>query len=184
MFAAMAEPNDMDRVFWRVVLSESHTVKTLAQAANRAPRLSIVLASRRVRMVTPLTPFEWYSNEYHSRYTLIMAKPDRTVHRLAATLREARLRANLSLRQLAERAGTSHSTLVDYEQGRKVPSVVTFIKIVEACDLALDFTLSPRIREVDGITRGEELRAVLELAEQFPARVSRRVRHPLFGRPG
>ena len=107
---------------------------------------------------------------------------EKTIPRLAFTLRAAREGAQLSLRELAARAGTSHSTLLAYEQGKKVPSVATFVRILDACDLAVDFHLSPRIRERDGIPRGEELRAVLELAEQFPIRVKGRMDLPKFGR--
>lgn len=102
--------------------------------------------------------------------------------RFANILRQARLQAGLTLRELAARAGTSHSTLAAYEQGRKTPSIVTFARILESCDLALDVNLSKRIREADGIDRGEELRAVLELAEQFPARLSSHMDLPVFGR--
>lgn len=107
-----------------------------------------------------------------------------TITRLAGTLRAARERAGLSLRELATRAGTSHSTLLAYERGKKVPSVATFVRILDACDMAVDFQLSPRIRERDGIPRGEELQAVLELADQFPVRVRRRMDLPVFGHPG
>ncbi len=98
------------------------------------------------------------------------------------TLRLARLKAGLSLRELAARARTSHSALVAYEQGRKAPSVPTFLRILAACGFATDFELSPRIRERDGIDRGRELEAVLELATQFPARHAKTMRYPKFGR--
>ena len=58
----------------------------------------------------------------------------------------------------------------------------TFLRILEACGFATDFELSPRIRERDGMDRGRELEAVLELAAQFPARHARTMRYPLFGR--
>lgn len=105
-----------------------------------------------------------------------------STERHASTLRQARLRAGLSLRELAARAGTSHSTLAAYEQGRKTPSIATFTRILECCDVAVDVVLSPRVRSADGIDRGEELRAVLELAEQFPARIPRDMELPIFGR--
>ncbi len=100
----------------------------------------------------------------------------------ARTLREARSRAGLSLRQLARRAGTSHPTLIAYERGRKSPSVVTFLRILDACGFAVDFDLSPRIRWQDGVSRGDELEAVLALAGEFPARVERRMSYPVFPR--
>ncbi len=105
-----------------------------------------------------------------------------TTDRHALTLRRARLQAGLSLRELAARAGTSHSALAAYEQGRKTPSVATFTRILECCNVTVDFVLTPRVRSADGIERGEELRAVLELAEQFPARVAQDMDLPVFGR--
>lgn len=94
----------------------------------------------------------------------------------------ARHDAGLSARELARLAGTSHATLLAYEAGRKVPSVATFVRILEACGYAVDVELERRIRHADGIPRGEELEAVLNLAAQFPARMSREMRHPIFGR--
>jgi transcriptional regulator with XRE-family HTH domain len=99
---------------------------------------------------------------------------------IAATLRHARTNAGLPLRALAARAGTSHATLSAYEQGRKVPSATTFLRILEACGNAVDIALHRRIRERDGVPRGEELEAVLRLAAQFPAHASRRLELPAF----
>jgi transcriptional regulator with XRE-family HTH domain len=104
------------------------------------------------------------------------------VAHVGRTLRLARRRAGLSLRELASRAHTSHSTLAAYEQGRKAPSVPTFLRILQACGFATDFELSPRIRERDGVDRGRELVDVLELAAQFPARHAKSMRYPKFGR--
>lgn len=47
----------------------------------------------------------------------------------AGTLRRTRLAAGLSLRALAERAGTSHATLAAYESGRTIPRVDTLDRI-------------------------------------------------------
>jgi transcriptional regulator with XRE-family HTH domain len=96
-------------------------------------------------------------------------------------LREARARSGLSLRQLAQRAGTSHATLLAYENGRKVPAISTFLRVLEACGFAVDLNIAPRIRERDGLDRGDELAEVLLLAEQFPSRPSRRMTYPRFG---
>jgi transcriptional regulator with XRE-family HTH domain len=98
----------------------------------------------------------------------------------ATLLARARAEAGLSLRELAERAKTSHATISAYERGRKVPSVTTFIRILEACGNAVDISLLPRIREKDGIPRGEELESVLKLAAQFPAKASRHLDLPAF----
>ena len=97
------------------------------------------------------------------------------------TLRAAREAAGLGLRELARRAGTSHATLSQYERNVKVPSVAVFMRILEASGYGVDITLRPRIRERNGMTRGEELRQVLELAEQFPSRPAATLEFPRFG---
>ena len=89
-------------------------------------------------------------------------------------LRRARKRAGLSLRDLAGRAGTSHSTLSAYENGTKVPSVDTLERILRAAGFALDLELVPRT------DRGRELERVLELAGQFPARHAPALSYPRF----
>ena len=55
----------------------------------------------------------------------------------AVTLRRARQRSGLSLRELAGRAGTSHSTVAAYEAGRKVPTVETFDRLLRAAGFEL-----------------------------------------------
>jgi transcriptional regulator with XRE-family HTH domain len=84
--------------------------------------------------------------------------------RIAAMLRRARLEAGLSLRELAARAGTSHATIAAYEKGAKTPGAATFLRLLEACNYGVDIRLSPRIRERNGLDRGEELEQVLRLA--------------------
>ena len=81
----------------------------------------------------------------------------------------------------AEKAGTSHATLVAYEKGRKIPTVTTYLRLLNAYGYATDIELSPRIREANGYPRGEELQAVLELAAEFPARHKKRLAYPKFG---
>ncbi len=98
-----------------------------------------------------------------------------------ATLRAARTAAGLGLRELARRAGTSHATLSQYEHNIKVPSVAVFMRILEASGYSVDLTLRPRIRERNGMPRGEELAQVLELAEQFPSRPAPTLEFPRFG---
>jgi len=100
---------------------------------------------------------------------------------VARTLRRARSESGLSLRELARRAGTSHTTLLAYERGSKTPGAGTFLRILNACDLAVDLKLSPRIRQADGLERGKELEQVLDLAAQFPARHSPELELPVFG---
>lgn len=48
-------------------------------------------------------------------------------------LRVAREQAGLTLRALAERAGTSHSTVAAYEAGRVTPRADTAERLLQAC---------------------------------------------------
>jgi transcriptional regulator with XRE-family HTH domain len=102
----------------------------------------------------------------------------------AGTLRRARRAAALSLRALAERAGTSHATLAAYEAGRAVPRVDTLARILRAAGYATDIDLARRADATDAERRakGEELEAALDLAAQFPARHAPRLRFPVFPR--
>lgn len=101
-------------------------------------------------------------------------------HNIGALMRDARNRTGLGLRAVARRAGTSHATLSAYEKNQKVPSVITFLRILEACSYSVDITLRPRIRERNGMPRGEELAQALELAEQFPSKPLKRLNFPIF----
>jgi transcriptional regulator with XRE-family HTH domain len=100
----------------------------------------------------------------------------------AMTLRRARRRSGLSLRALAARAETSHSTLSAYEAGRKVPTVETFDRIVRAAGFELGVELTPAVGGIDRTARGRELAEVLELAEQFPTRHAAKLDFPVFPR--
>lgn len=105
----------------------------------------------------------------------------------ALLLRTVRAEAGLSLRELAAVAGTSHSTLSAYEHGVKTPTVDTLDRIVRAAGFALDTELRRRHRGDPGLTRGDELVAVLRLASAFPAEASAggtalRLDAPVFGR--
>lgn len=104
--------------------------------------------------------------------------------RAATVLRRARTESGLTLRSLAQRAGTSHSTISAYETGTKTPSVETLNRIVRAAGFELDVQLARRITVApDGPTdRGRELEAVLELASHFPARHAPTLDAPIFAR--
>ncbi len=99
----------------------------------------------------------------------------------ALIIRTARTQSNLSLRALADRAGTSHATLSAYENGRVDPTTAVFLRIVGAAGRSLETTLLRTPTAIDGMSRGEELVAVLELAEQFPARHAPHLTFPVFG---
>ena len=100
----------------------------------------------------------------------------------AVTLRRVRLRSGLTLRALAARAETSHSTLSAYEAGRKIPTVETLDRIARAAGFELDVELAPAVGGIDRTARGRELAEVLELAEQFPARHAAKLDFPVFPR--
>jgi transcriptional regulator with XRE-family HTH domain len=96
---------------------------------------------------------------------------------------QARCRAGLSLRELAARAGTSHSAIAAYEQGRTSPTLATLDRILTAAGFAIDVTISPRRGrdETDRTARGRELIEVLELAAMFPATHDPTLMFPRFG---
>jgi transcriptional regulator with XRE-family HTH domain len=95
----------------------------------------------------------------------------------AMVLRQARRRAKLTLRVLADRAGTSHATLAAYESGTKVPRVDTLTRILHAAGFESDIALRTRA-DVNRARRGRELAAALDLASRFPARRADRLRYP------
>lgn len=102
--------------------------------------------------------------------------------RTSEALRRARADTGLSLRELAGRAGTSHSAIAAYEAGAKQPTVATLDRILEAAGFAVDVTLRRRVRGTPDYPRGQELVDVLELAANFPARPDATLRYPPFGR--
>ena len=97
-------------------------------------------------------------------------------------IRAARTGAGLTLRGLADRAATSHSTLAAYESGSKTPSVATLNRVLRSAGYEVDVVLRRRYRNDGDLARGDELIAVLRLAEQFPADHARILRAPVFGR--
>ena len=99
----------------------------------------------------------------------------------ALLIRTARSRSGLTLRALAARAGTSHATLSAYENGRVDPTTGVLERIIEAAGCSLESTLLGSPQAFDGLARGDELIAVLDLAEQFPARHADKLEFPPFG---
>ena len=58
-------------------------------------------------------------------------------------VREARRRAGLTQRELAERAGTTQSAIARVEAGRTSPSFDLVLRLVRACGFRLDVSLDP-----------------------------------------
>ena len=97
---------------------------------------------------------------------------ERYSRRVAELLKYVRRKAGLSARELARSVGSSHSTILAYESGKKIPVTTTLMRLVHACGYSIDFALSPRLPGDEDNTKGAELQAVLELASEFPARHS------------
>ena len=97
------------------------------------------------------------------------AQQARYTSKVAELLKYVRKKSGMSARELARRVGSSHSTILAYEGGRKVPITTTLMRLIHACGFSLDFELSPRVRGDAMYPRGAELEDVLELASAFPA---------------
>lgn len=63
---------------------------------------------------------------------------------LANILIGARVKAGLSQAELAERMGTSQSSIARLESGRVRPSLTTLMRLAEATGMALRITLEPK----------------------------------------
>lgn len=101
---------------------------------------------------------------------------------LTEALRTARRRAGLTARGLADRAETSHPTVLAYEQGRVMPRIDTAMRLLDAAGFVLEITLAPRVDVGDDReAKGKELVDVLLLAAEFPARPAPRLIAPVFG---
>jgi transcriptional regulator with XRE-family HTH domain len=61
----------------------------------------------------------------------------------ADLVREARKRACLTQRELAERAGTTQSAIARLESGRTSPSFDSVLRLIRLCGFRLDVALDP-----------------------------------------
>ena len=98
---------------------------------------------------------------------------------VATLLRDTRRRAGLSQRELARRAGTSAAAVCLYERGDRRPRVDTLERLLAAggATLSLDALVGPVI---DLVARGEDLVAVLDLADRLPQRHDPELTFPPF----
>ncbi len=103
-----------------------------------------------------------------------------TLHQIVRQIRE---RKSLSLRELGALASTPHATLSAYERGRRSPSLENVDRIARAVNLDITITLTTRIRESDGLPRGEELAQALLLAAEFPSTPSAAITKRRFPTP-
>lgn len=116
---------------------------------------------------------------------------------MAAIVTDARLRAGLSQRELAQRAGTSQSAVARIESGAVSPSLETVRRLVGACGFELRLSLVPASaadlvveaykRDVDRTLLRENLRKTVEerLADADAFRKSaEQLRRAVAGRGG
>lgn len=93
-----------------------------------------------------------------------------------------RLEAGLTVRELARLAGTSHSTIVAYEQGRKIPRADTRDRLIEAAGFVVGGRGPRRVRHnAQGQPRDVELQEVIRMADAIQE--SKRQHKPHLG-PG
>ncbi len=78
-----------------------------------------------------------------------------------AIIREARSRARLTQRALAERAGKAQSEIAKIERGRRDPTVATLERLVRAAGFDLRIQLVPHDDHDDQL-----IRAMLELTPE------------------
>jgi transcriptional regulator with XRE-family HTH domain len=80
------------------------------------------------------------------------------VHRGGELIREARLRAGLTQKQLSELTGRERSVIARWEQGAISPPIDSLIQIIHACGFDLPLTLM----EIDSSADRELGEALLE----------------------
>jgi transcriptional regulator with XRE-family HTH domain len=99
----------------------------------------------------------------------------------AGAIKLARLRAQLSKRELARRAHTSPAAIVQYESGGREPTLPTLERIVGAAGSQAVLRVVPA--PIDREVASARLVQVLRFAEHFPRRpAARQVRYPQLPR--
>ena len=90
-------------------------------------------------------------------------------------IRSARLRAELSQEQLAERLGVPRSSIARWETETVEPGLSTLRRVLQACGFDLSLALVPferdpeldaRMQEVQRLTPQERLRAMVDRLEK------------------
>lgn len=98
----------------------------------------------------------------------------------AVLLQEARRRSGLSRRQLAQRGGTSASTLSAYESGASVPSVVTLGRLLRSAGFEAEANLRP-VPSINECELAKKIEALFSFADALPRRRRGPLRYPEFG---
>ena len=87
----------------------------------------------------------------------------------AQLVAEARKRAELSRRALAERLGVSTSTIGRWERRRSQPSYESLLQVMEACDLDLLVSIVPRDHEGRRLLAAQSKLSPDEVVDQLVA---------------
>ena len=98
----------------------------------------------------------------------------------AVLIQEARRRSGLSRRRLAQRGGTSASTLSAYESGASVPSVTTLNRLLLAAGFEAEATLRP-VPSTDERELEQKIDALFSFVDALPRRRRGPLRYPVFG---
>jgi transcriptional regulator with XRE-family HTH domain len=99
----------------------------------------------------------------------------------AAAINLARIRAQLSKRELARRAHTSPAAIVHYESGARSPTYPTLERIVEAAGFRPVLSIVPA--RIDRNIAGARLEQVLRFAAHMPHKpAARHLRYPRLPR--
>jgi len=98
----------------------------------------------------------------------------------AVLLQEARRRSGLSRRKLAQRGGTSPSTLSAYESGASVPSVATLERLLRAAGFETEVNLR-RVPLNDERELTEKIEALFSFVDALPRRQRGALDYPIFG---
>lgn len=94
---------------------------------------------------------------YRNRYTYRMTS--------AALLTRMRSDRHLSQAELSRRSGVPRTAINAYENGRRIPTAATLLRLAEACDVRL--TPAPR-PVLDLAANARALEMALDLAELLP----------------
>ncbi len=98
----------------------------------------------------------------------------------AVLLQEARRRSGLSRRKLAQRGGTSASTLSAYESGTSVPSVSTLDRLLRAAGFEVEAHLRP-VPPGDERDLAGKIETLFSFVDALPRRQRGPLRYPVFG---
>lgn len=101
---------------------------------------------------------------------------------VGAIIEQARSRAELSQRDLADRAGTSGPAICFYENGDRMPRVDTLARIVAATGAQLTVAVEFDGSLVDPVDNARRLEDVLDLADALPQRHEPELRYPVLRR--